>query len=289
MVELVQIGSWRRWPWLRHGFSTRRGGVSTVYGNDADLNLGWTKEDEPARVAENRRRFLEAVCSAETGVGAETGADTTETGAEAGTDVQLVTVRQVHSATVRVLRGDEGPLATLEGKAVLEGDGMVTAVPGLVLAAGPADCVPVLVVDTRLRVVAALHAGWRGTAAGIVEHGLATMRGEFGSRVEDLVAAVGPSIGACCYAVGEEVREKFAERFGYADELFERKTDAQLYVDLWEANRRQLLGAGLKDAQITVVGECTACARDAAGRRYFSHRGQRGVAGRMLSAVGVMK
>ncbi len=269
MVELVQVEGWRRWPWLRHGFSTRRGGVSTAYGKDADLNLGWTKEDEPARVAENRRRFLEAVCGT-------------------GADAELVTLRQVHSNIVRVIHGHEEALATPEGKAVLEGDGMVTAVPGLMLAAGTADCVPVLVVDTRLRVVAALHAGWRGTAAAIVERGLEVMRGEFGSRIEDLVAAVGPSIGACCYAVGEEVREQFASRFGYANELFETKADAQLYVNLWEANRRQLLGAGLKEAQISMVRECTACARDAQGLRYFSHRGQRGVAGRMLSAVGLV-
>ncbi|GGA65885.1 laccase domain protein [Edaphobacter acidisoli] len=268
MVELVQIEGWKQWPWLRHGFSTRRGGVSTIYERPGDLNLGWTKEDDPALVAENRRRFFESVC---------------------GTNAagQMVTVRQVHSATVRVLRGDESPLETPEGKAVLEGDGLMTAVPGLMLAVGTADCVPVLVVDTRLRVVAALHAGWRGTAAGITEAGVAQMREEYGSRVEDMVAAVGPSIGACCYAVGEEVREKFRARFAYAEELFEVR-DSQLYVNLWEANRRQLLGAGLTDAQISVVGECTACARDAEGLRYFSHRGERGVAGRMLSLVGVV-
>lgn len=268
MVELVQIESWKQWPWLRHGFSTRRGGVSVVYGNTADLNLGWTKEDDPAHVTENRRRFFESVCDTEA----------------AG---QMVTLRQVHSATVRVLRGDESPLTTPEGKAVLEGDGLATAIPGLMLAVGTADCVPVLLVDTRLRAVAALHAGWRGTAAGIVEQGVATMREEYGSRVEDLVAAVGPSIGTCCYAVGEEVREKFSARFGYAEELFEVRA-SQLYVDLWEANRRQLLDSGLAEKQISVIGECTACARDEQGLRYFSHRGERGVAGRMLSLVGVV-
>lgn len=269
MVELVQVEGWKQYPWLRHGFATRRGGVSAVYGNSADLNLGWTKEGDPARVAENRRRFLEAACGI-------------------GTDAEMVTVRQVHSATVRVLRGDEPPLATPEGKAVLEGDGLMTAVPGLMLAVGTADCVPVLLVDTRLRAVAALHAGWRGTATAIAEVGVAKMREEYGSRAEDLVAAVGPSIGACCYAVGGEVREKFRERFGYAEELFEVRT-SQLYVNLWEANRRQLLDSGLTDAQITVVGECTACARDEHGLRYFSHRAQRGVAGRMLSLVGVVE
>ena len=277
-AEIVRVPDWERYGWLRHGFSTRAGGVSTVYGRDTDLNLGWTKEDDPGAVAENRRRFLRSAG------GIWGGKDGQETG------WKMVTLRQVHSATVRVVGREalEGRLETTEGKAVLEGDGMMTDVPGVMLAVGTADCVPVLVVDVVRRAVGAFHAGWRGTAAGIVGQGIATMRGEYGSRVEDLQAAVGPSIGACCYAVGDEVRRAFGERFEYAEELF-REVDGGMHVDLWEANRRQLLDAGLKEEQIAVVGECTACARDERGeRRYFSHRAERGVAGRMLSAVGVV-
>ncbi|HEU5342216.1 peptidoglycan editing factor PgeF [Edaphobacter sp.] len=269
---MVRIESWTRWPWLRHGFSTRRGGVSTVYGNLSDLNLGWTREDDPALVAENRRRFVRSV-----------GGDDRPSG------WRLVTVRQVHSNAVHAV-GEEaftGSLETTEGKAVLEGDGLMTQVPGVMIAVGTADCVPVLLVDTRLRAVAALHAGWRGTVAGIAERGVEAMRSEYGSRLEDLAAAIGPAIGACCYAVGDEVRAGFAARYSYADALF-RNAGAALYVDLWEANRRQLLDAGLGAEQIEVVGECTACARDHDGLRYFSHRGERGVAGRMLSAVAVL-
>ena len=129
--------------------------------------------------------------------------------------------------------------------------------------------------------------------AGIVGEGIETMRREYGSRPEDLRAAVGPSIGACCYAVGEEVRSQFEERFGYADELFrdvaEEGAASQLYVDLWEANRRQLVDAGVEGSRIGVVGECTACAREATGeRRYFSHRAEQGIAGRMLNVVGIV-
>lgn len=269
---MVRIESWTRWSWLRHGFSTRRGGVSTVYGNPSDLNLGWTKEDDPTLVAENRRRFVRLVA-----------------GEAERTDWNLVTVRQVHSNAVRVV-GDEaltGSLETPEGKAVLEGDGLMTHVPGAMIAVGTADCVPVLLVDTRLRAVAALHAGWRGTVAGIAERGVQAMRDEYGSYPEDLIAAIGPSIGACCYAVGDEVRTAFTACYPYADALF-RNAGATQYVDLWEANRRQLLDAGLRVEQIAVVGECTACAHDEAGLRYFSHRGQHGVAGRMLSAVAVL-
>jgi YfiH family protein len=164
---------------------------------------------------------------------------------------------------------------------------LVTDVPGVLLAVGTADCVPVLVVDERRKAVGAFHAGWRGTQARIVEEGITAMVREYGSRPEDLMAAVGPSIGNCCYAVGEEVRAKFAEEFAYSEELF-RTFDGQIYVDLWEANRRQLLEAGVREDRIAVVGECTACAKDKQGRpRYFSHRGEHGVAGRMLNVVGI--
>ena len=205
--------------------------------------------------------------------------------------MRMVNVRQVHGNLVRVIRAEdgvfEGKLETAEGKAVLEGDGLVTDVPGVLLGVGTADCVPVLVVDVEKRAVGAFHAGWRGTVAGIVGEGIDAMRREYGSRPEDLMAAVGPSIGACCYAVGEEVRSQFRERFGYADELF-RERDG-LYVDLWEANRRQLVDAGMKAERIEVVGECTACTREADGRRrYFSHRAEAGTAGRMLNVVGIV-
>jgi YfiH family protein len=255
-----------------------------VYGT-GELNLGWTKEDNPALVAENRRGFLCAISG--------------EMSGKAG--FRMVTMRQVHSGLVRVVReGDgalDGRLETAEGKAVLEGDGLVTDVPGVMLAVGTADCVPVLVVDAKKRAVGAFHAGWRGTVARIVEHGIDAMGQEYGSRPEDLLAAVGPSIGSCCYSVGEEVRSQFGSQFAYALELFHEvpgieaeDTAAKLHVDLWEANRRQLLDAGVDERRIAVVRECTACARDADGRRrYFSHRADNGFAGRMLSAVGVVR
>jgi YfiH family protein len=272
MLELVQVAGWERYGWLRHGFSTRGGGVSVVYGSArGELNLGWTKDDDGTGVAENRRRLVRAV--------------------GAGSDFSLVTVRQVHGTVSWPVReGDgavEGRLQTAEGRAVLEGDGLMTSVPGVLLGIQTADCVPVLVVDVSRRVVAAFHAGWRGTVARIVERGVATMEVEYGSRAEDLVAAVGPSIGACCYAVGEEVRDEFGAAFGYAGELF-REGGGEIKLNLWEANRRQLVEAGVKVDRIAVVGECTACAVDAAVRRkYFSHRAEKGFTGRMLSVAGV--
>ena len=275
-VGIVRVAGWERNVWLRHGFSTRAGGVSTVYSaGSGELNLGWTKEDDPACVRENRGRFLRLAGGEMSG----------------NRGMRMVNVRQVHGNLVRVIRAEdgvfEGKLETAEGKAVLEGDGLVTDVPGVLLGVGTADCVPVLVVDVEKRAVGAFHAGWRGTVAGIVGEGIDAMRREYGSRPEDLMAAVGPSIGACCYAVGEEVRSLFRERFGYADELFRERKG--LYVDLWEANRRQLLEAGVAAARIEVVGECTACTREMNGRRrYFSHRAEAGTAGRMLNVVGIV-
>jgi hypothetical protein len=273
-LEVLKVEGWKQYDWLLHGFSTRDGGISQVYGGST-LNLGWTKEDDTTSVAENRRRFLGAVC-----------------GGRAGS--VLVGVKQVHSNIARVVKkGDgalEGRLQTEEGRATLEGDGLITDVPGLLLGVGTADCVPVLVVDVAKRVVAAFHAGWRGTVARIVARGIATMQEEYGSRALDLVAAIGPSIGPCCYTVGEEVWSEFEKQFKYSRELFIHPTDSgEIRLNLWEANRRQLLDAGVAEASIATMGECTACARSKSGAmRYFSHRAEQGFAGRMLNVIGVV-
>jgi YfiH family protein len=212
---------------------------------------------------------------------------------------------------IRVIEADHGALTGPDGKAVLRGDGLMTGVSGILLGVQTADCIPVLVADTRTRAVAAFHAGWRGTLARIVERGIGTMRLRYGSRPEDLVAAVGPGIGACCYSVGEDVRFEFESQFTYGRDLFSEVYDSdpvrdkypllfmtarapghsdigpQIHVDLWEANRRQLLDAGVEAANITVVGECTGCAREKSGeRRYYSHRMEHGYAGRMMGVIG---
>lgn len=273
---LVQVASWSMYDWLRHGFSTRQGGFSTVYGGNS-LNLGWTNEDDPALVAENRRYFLQ----------------TLEGDSCGKSRLKAVTLKQVHSALVRPIREEdgvwEGKLQTPDGKAILEGDGAMTDLPGVMLGVQTADCVPVLVVDVRKRAVAAFHAGWRGTVARIVERGIGAMQLEYGSRSEDLIAAVGPSIGACCYSVGDEVRSEFGSQFGYAEELFRTADGGKIHLDLWQANRRQLLDAGVKAERITIMGECTACTVSDAERKYFSHRAEHGFTGRMMSVVGVVE
>ena len=262
-----------------------------MYG-PGSLNLGWTNHDDPAKVAENRKRFVRAVSGPYRS--------------------HLVTIRQTHTGIVRIVEADDTPLETAEGKAVLRGDAVMTDVPGLLLGIQVADCVPVLVADIKRKAVAAFHAGWRGTLKRIVERGIGRMRLRYGSQPEDLVAVIGPSIGACCYSVGEEVRHDFESQFAYATDLFSEVYDSdpvkekypllfltarapghsnigpQIHLDLWQANRRQLLDAGLKQKKITAIGECTACTRVKRGAlKYFSHRGESGFAGRMIAAIGV--
>lgn len=297
---ILTVPAWDRWPWLHASFSTREGGQTTVYGGRGDQNLGWTKDDDPAAVTENRRRFLRAV----QGSG----------GGAAG--LPLLTVRQMHSGLVRTVAdaAEAAALMTGEGKPMLRGDALLAEGTGVMLGVVTADCVPVLVADTRTRAMGAFHAGWRGTLARIVERGVGTMRLQFGSRPEDLVATIGPGIGACCFAVGEDVKFDFESQFAYAPALFSEVYDSdpvrdkypllfltarapghsnigpQIHLDLIEANRRQLLGAGVPEGAVSVVAECTACTRLKGGqRKYFSHRAEHGFTGRMLSVIGAEK
>ena len=243
-----------------------------------ELNLGASKSDTAANVARNRRLFLTELDTAR---------------------MKLATLRQIHSGVVREVSAAQ--------KEPLRGDGMHTEKAGLLLGIQTADCVPILLIDPDNRTVAAFHAGWRGTVKRIVERGVGTMRARYGSRPEKLLAALGPCIGACCYSVGEEVVSEFHSQFRYAGDLFREVYDLdpvkqkypmlfltarapghsnlgpQTHLDLVEANRRQLLDAGLKKRNIWSSGECTACHPE----KYFSHRGEHGFTGRMMAVVGI--
>ncbi len=250
------------------------------------MNLGVTPADSRENVARNRARFLEAL-------GAKNG--------DGGGMWPLVQMKQMHSAVVhRVNAPPREPLA---------GDGTITDTPGLLLAIKAADCVPVLVADVKRRVIGAFHAGWRGTAARIVEKGVGEMRRQFGSVPRDLRAAIGPSIRRCCYQVGPEVRAEFDSQFPYSGDLFEEIFDAdaihvrypmlfltarapghselgpELHLDLVEANRRQLEDAGLGSEHVSIVDGCTACDTT----RFFSHRAEFGKTGRMMAGIGIRR
>jgi hypothetical protein len=282
-VQWIPAPTWDKLPWLWHGFSTRRSGLTRAYAPDdspGELNLGFTAEAPRETVLANRRLLAEAITGS--------------------ADTPLITIRQIHSSVLVIASP-----STEDRKH--QADGLMTSHPGILLGVQTADCTPVLVADRRLRIVAAFHAGWRGTVKRIVEHGIGRMRLEFGSRPQDLTAAIGPGIGPCCYQVGEEVLSEFDSQFHYARQLFHEvySTDPvrtkypmlfltqrapghsnlgpSLHLDVAEANRQQLLSAGLKPQSIHLAGGCTSCHRDL----FFSHRASQGRAGRMLAVIGI--
>jgi len=283
-VNWLPVPGWS-FPWLWSGFSTRVGGQSRAYcAEDApgELNLGFTAQDTRDTVTANRSLLVEAV----------TGSASTP----------LIPLRQFHSNRVVTIAA-----ADADRVQPWKADGAMTREPGLLLAVMTADCIPVLVADRKRRAVGAFHAGWRGTVKRIVETGIGRMRLQFGSRPEDLVAAIGPGIGQCCYAVGDEVFSEFESQFTYGRELFREVYDSDvvrtkypmlfltqrapghspigpsLHVDLIEANRRQLLAAGVAAKAIRIVGGCTRCQPEL----FYSHRGSRGHAGRMMAVIGL--
>ncbi len=288
--QVVRTPAWSKTGWLVHGFSTRVGGKTTVYRpqekHPGDLNLSFTDSDDCQIVAANRGLFLKAAAGTKGILG-------------------MVTLRQIHSSLIH--RVGLSDVRANDQPAVLKGDGLMTDRPGVLLGIQTADCIPVLVADRKNRAVAAFHAGWRGTLARIVENGVGRMRLEFGSHPENLVAAIGPGIGQCCYSVGEEVRDQFESQFTYAAELFSEVYDSDvvrekypmlfltarapghsqigpaMHLDLAEANRRQLLAAGLKKSAIAMTGQCTGCHPEL----FFSHRMERGFTGRLMSVIGV--
>jgi YfiH family protein len=280
-LKLLQSSDLKHIPWLVHGFTTRPGGFTTSYCGRT-LNLGFTKDDLRASVERNRKQVLLAANAA-----------------TKGKPWLLVTLRQVHSDIIHVVRSRKPDK--------LVGDGLVTDLPRLALGILTADCFPILLVDTKNKAVGAFHAGWRGSVKRIVEKGVGIMRLEFGSRPEDIHAAIGPGIQKCSFEVGEEVEAAFHTQFDYAAELFHsvQESDAvrerypmlfmnqrapghgdpclKLHLDLREANRRQLLAAGVPEANITALTDCTVCQP----RTFFSHRGERGKTGRQMALIGI--
>jgi len=285
-VTILRAENLTNLPWLLHGFSTRVGGTSRAYGN-GDLNLGFTKHDTKAAVARNRALFLR-----------ELAVDPAKT---KNVWSPLVTLRQVHSDIIHCIESvPDEPLV---------GDGLLTANPGLLLAIQTADCLPIILADPKHRAVGIFHAGWRGTVNRIVEKGVGEMQRWFGSKPRDLKAAIGPGVHGCCYNVGEEVRDKFQSQFAYAASLFREVKDSdpvrekypllfltarapghgelppKLFLDLVEANRLQLLAAGVPKKAIEASPLCTSCRTDL----LFSYRAEKGKTGRMMAVAGIFQ
>jgi YfiH family protein len=273
-ISILQVSAFSKLPWLIHAFSTRPGGVSPL-ANEEVLNLGFTDWDSRENVQENRRRFQIAAGTA---------------------DLPLVTLRQFHSDLVQVV--DDAPADPCRG------DASTTNRSGLLLAIQTADCVPILLVDAKKRTIAAIHAGWRGTLARIAAKTIGRMQMHYGSKPTDLLAAVGPAIGGCCYEVGTEVATLFLSQFPDAPDYFDefRTGDEPnpiqwlnmmppghqpppkgVLLDLRKANRSQLLAAGLRSQNIHVSDLCTACRSDL----LFSYRKEGPTCGRLMAVIGI--
>jgi len=274
VVEVLELLPFTEFPWLAHGFSTRLGGASTLDGQKV-LNLSFMEWDTRENVLENRRLLQAAVGAQES---------------------KLVVMRQIHSDVIH-------RFAAVPGQ-VCKGDASITREAGLLLETSTADCVPILLVDPKQRAVAAIHAGWRGTLARITQKTVGRMQLEFGSKPADLLAAIGPCIGGCCYEVSADFVTKFAAQFADADEYFdEARTGDEpnplqwlnmhppghqppaknVHLDLRKANQSQLVTAGLCTKNVFSSDLCTGCRTDL----FFSYRKEGAMSGRMLSVIGV--
>ena len=287
-LRILQVPAFSRIPWLVHGFSTRVGGASTItekthphkakmgHANGKRvLNLGFTEWDSRETVRENRRRLQSALNAQE---------------------FNLAPLLQFHSDSIELF--EAAP------KEPCRADASITNRSGLLLAVQTADCVPILLVDPKKRAVAAVHAGWRGTLQRILTKTIGRMQMQFGSEPGDLLAAMGPAIGACCYEVGTEVASAFAAKFANAAEWFDelrtgdepnplqwlnmmppghQPPPKKVLLDLRKANRAQLLEAGLRPESLFVSDLCTACRGDL----LFSYRKEGAQSGRMMAVIGI--
>jgi YfiH family protein len=245
-----------------NGFSTRLGGISAMPANA--LNLAGFNDDAAENILENRRRFLKLFQG----------------------DWVLAGCWQVHGADVRVVqtREDARPAENKQGETVFC-DVIVSNASGVLAGVKTADCVPILLGDPVTGAFAAVHAGWRGTLATAVVVAVKRLTEEYDVKSEDLRVAIGASAGACCYEVGSEVIDAFTSRFADGDKLFTPTRQGHALVDLLQANRDQLVSAGVRLERIHTAPICTMCRTDL----FFSYRKEKSVhgkVGRLMAVVG---
>ena len=239
-----------------NGFSTRLGGVSEFPKNS--LNLAGFDEDTADNIYENRRRFLKVI----------------------GGEFRLATAWQVHRDGIKVVK-DQADIDNSEERF----DGLVSRLPDLLVGVKTADCVPVLIADKGKRTYAAVHAGWRGTAASIAVRAIEKMQSEFGSEPRDMIAAIGPAAGCDNYEVGQDVMDVFSTNFDGSEKYFKPTTEGHALVDLRLANKDQLISCGVPLDSIYTAPFCTMDRSDL----FFSYRLEKkqfGKTGRLLSVIG---
>lgn len=242
-----------------HGCSTRVGGVSVAPWDT--LNAGFTVPDDPKAVWENRRRF----------------------GACLGVECLPSLLSMTHGKEVaRVDQRPEPPHdPSRPPRAIYSADACVTDRPGVPLTLTIADCVPVFFHDPVAGCIGLAHAGWRGTVAGIVAETVACMGHHYGSRPENVLVGIGPSIGPSAFEVGAEVLEEFATAFPEDGELISPLPEGKALIDLWRANTLMAIRAGVRQTNIIVSGWCTVSHPEL----FFSHRRDRGKTGRLLAGI----
>jgi len=289
-LQILEAPQLAQMSWLVHGFSTRPGGSSELEAHrdggkitENVLNLGFTDWDTRERVLKNRQNLFAALKAS---------------------DTRVIALRQIHSDIVHVVSAANSQPSAEAPK----GDAVITNEPGFLLVVQTADCVPILLVDKKCHAIAAIHSGWRGTLRRIAEKALGRMQMEFGTRPQDVVAALGPGIGQCCFEVGPEVAAEFAAKFPEAREWFKGPFDSlargdndpnwlpwltmrppghqlpepRAPLDLIAANRAILSSAGVPPRNIFSSEFCTACRTDL----FFSYRRER-ITGRMIAAIGI--
>lgn len=247
-LDILRVAEWERVAGLVHGFLGRRGGASS--GAYASLNVSLNVGDDPEAVRKNRALV-----------------------ARVAEGLTLIGMRQVH--------GGEIVQVSSPTPEVGPADGTYTTVPGIGLAVTTADCVPILMMAREPRVAVAVHAGWRGTLAGVVAAAVTMVCKTVGLRCEDLSVALGPAIGACCYEVESSIGERLTRRFGCMPEAW-CPDGSRGRLDLRAANRVVLLQMGVRGDKIATIGPCTACNP----QRFFSHRRSGGLTGRQISFIG---
>ena len=243
---------------LKHAFTTRLGGVSNA--PYSSLNLGPKTKDTPEAIRSNTEKLCEAI----------------------GVDFEaLVVSDQVHEDQIYIVTEEDKGKGFERERDYKDIDALITNVPGIPLISYYADCVPLYIVDPVKRVVALAHAGWKGTVLKIGNKTVKKMMEVYGSRVEDIIVVIGPSIGLCCYEVDKGVISRFNTNFTDASSFVFPKGKNKYMLDLWAANSIALKDIGIKDRNIVISRLCTGCGTDL----FFSHRMEGPLTGRMASII----
>lgn len=239
-----------------NGFSTRLGGVSK--GIFSSMNLSFNRGDSLDAVMENFQRMASAL--------------------EVDRN-KMVYSKQTHTTNLKVVTEKDWGKGIICPRDYDEIDGLLTNVPGTVLVTSYADCVPLYFVDTKKRVIALSHSGWKGTVNRMGQRTVERMKAEFGCRPKDLTAAIGPSICADCYEIGADVAQEFLNAFGCEEcrEFLLLRENGKFQLDLWKVNQRILEQAGIPKEQISVTDVCTCCNQE----YLFSHRASKGKRGNL--------